>query len=162
MSAPKVPEFHGKHRFLSNFWSQPLSFEGTTYESAEHAFHSQKTSNTKERDYINYDRSITTFEGVKQAHCRETFPYEAKQRGRKVTLRPDWEENKLDIMYAILTAKFGDPVLRALLISTGDAELIEGNVHHDDFWGVCNCDRHKGTGDNHLGKLLMKLRDSWK
>ena len=33
-------------------------------------------------------------------------------------------------------------------------ELIEGNVWNDTFWGVCN-----GKGHNHLGKILMKVRD---
>jgi predicted NAD-dependent protein-ADP-ribosyltransferase YbiA (DUF1768 family) len=33
-------------------------------------------------------------------------------------------------------------------------ELIEGNWWGDTYWGVCN-----GVGENHLGKLLMKIRD---
>lgn len=43
--------------------------------------------------------------------------------------------------------------LKAKLLETGDAELVESNWWHDYFWGVCN-----GRGENHLGKILMKIR----
>lgn len=33
-------------------------------------------------------------------------------------------------------------------------ELIEGNYWHDTYWGVC-----EGVGENHLGKLLMEIRN---
>ena len=39
-------------------------------------------------------------------------------------------------------------------MQTEDAELVEDNWWGDKFWGVCN-----GEGENHLGKLLMKIRD---
>jgi hypothetical protein len=41
----------------------------------------------------------------------------------------------------------------ALLLATGDMELIEDNDWDDTYWGVCN-----GAGENNLGKLLMKIR----
>jgi hypothetical protein len=43
--------------------------------------------------------------------------------------------------------------LRALLISTGDTQLIEENTWGDTFWGVCN-----GIGKNMLGIILMDVR----
>ena len=78
----------------------------------------------------------------------------AKKLGRKATIRPDWEKIKLPIMEYLLRQKFGDKTLKALLIGTGDAELVEGNMWGDTYWGVC-----KGKGENHLGKLLMKIRE---
>ena len=56
-------------------------------------------------------------------------------------------------MKILLRQKFGDAWLRAKLLATGDAELIEGNYWHDTFWGMCN-----GKGENHLGRLLMEVR----
>ena len=53
--------------------------------------------------------------------------------------------------------KFSDPHLRSLLLATGDAELIEGNWWHDQFWGVCN-----GVGQNQLGKILMAIRNLYR
>lgn len=43
--------------------------------------------------------------------------------------------------------------MRARLLETGDAMLIEGNTWGDTFWGVCN-----GQGLNVLGNLLMEIR----
>ena len=40
------------------------------------------------------------------------------------------------------------------LVDTGDQPLIEGNTWGDRFWGVCG-----GTGMNHLGRLLMEVRE---
>jgi hypothetical protein len=54
----------------------------------------------------------------------------------------------------LLAQKFSYPYYRDLLLATGDAELIEGNVWNDVFWGVCN-----GIGKNWLGKLLMQVRE---
>ena len=77
----------------------------------------------------------------------------AKRLGR-VELRSDWEEVKIEVMREVLRCKFSqNPDLKAKLIATGDAELIEGNNWNDRFWGVC-----RGVGQNHLGRLLMELR----
>ena len=86
-------------------------------------------------------------------------PAEAKKLGRKVSLREDWDDCKVDVMREILLLKFCSPteeskMLAKKLVSTGDAELIEGNYWHDTFWGICN-----GEGENHLGKLLMEIRE---
>lgn len=52
-------------------------------------------------------------------------------------------------------------ILKKKLLETGDAELIEGNYWHDNTWGQCYCPRCKNKiGENHLGKLLMKIRES--
>jgi predicted NAD-dependent protein-ADP-ribosyltransferase YbiA (DUF1768 family) len=56
-------------------------------------------------------------------------------------------------MLEIIRAKFQDADLRRQLFATGDQELREGNHWGDTFWGVCN-----GRGDNHLGKILMQVR----
>jgi predicted NAD-dependent protein-ADP-ribosyltransferase YbiA (DUF1768 family) len=59
-----------------------------------------------------------------------------------------------------LRLKFQDPKLRAMLLATGNEELIEGNTWHDNTWGDCSCDACKDIeGKNMLGKLLMKVRD---
>lgn len=60
------------------------------------------------------------------------------------------------IMEEIVRAKFTqNQELKAQLLSTGDAILIEGNTWNDRYWGV---DVRSGVGKNHLGKILMKIR----
>jgi ribA/ribD-fused uncharacterized protein len=79
---------------------------------------------------------------------------EAKKFGRKVKLRDDWNDVRLQIMGEVVLTKFVvNKDLRDKLIATGQRELIEGNTWHDTFWGVCN-----GKGGNHLGKILMEVR----
>ena len=52
-------------------------------------------------------------------------PNRAKQLGRRVPLRPDWELVKYDVMYEVCMAKFTqNSDLLSKLLATGDAELI--------------------------------------
>lgn len=70
-------------------------------------------------------------------------------------MRSDWEDIKLQIMEDLLVQKFAYPELKEKLLQTGDQLLVEGNYWGDTFWGVDN----KKGGLNHLGKLLMKIRE---
>ncbi|KKM63208.1 hypothetical protein LCGC14_1513830 [marine sediment metagenome] len=82
-------------------------------------------------------------------------PGQAKRAGRKLKIRGDWNDIKLDIMKKILEVKFKDPELGQKLMNTAPAELIEGNNWNDRYWGIC-----KGQGLNNLGIILMSIRDS--
>lgn len=69
-------------------------------------------------------------------------------------MRRDWEDIKYDAMYNCVKAKFEqNPDLAEKLIATGDAYLEEGNTWGDRIWGTVN-----GIGQNHLGKILMRVR----
>ena len=52
--------------------------------------------------------------------------------------------------------------LKEMLLQTGDEELVEGNYWHDVYFGVCSCPKCGNKGENHLGKLLMKIRSEIK
>ncbi len=132
-----ISEFQGQYRFLSNFHCSPIEFEGRLWRSVEHAYQATKSLDDNVRDQI----------------CRMSKPGDAKRFGRTIVLRPDWEEVKLAVMLCLLELKFAIDPLRMALLQTGDEELIEGNYWGDRFWGVC-----AGTGQNHLGKLLMQVR----
>lgn len=132
-----ITKFRGEYEFLSNMYPGILYINGEMYPSAEHAFQASKS----------LDKDVR----LGMAVCRSAK--EAKEAGRLINLRSDWENVKVDIMYSILKAKFEDPELAQKLRDTGDEELIEGNTWGDKFWGVCN-----GEGKNMLGNLLMKVR----
>jgi ribA/ribD-fused uncharacterized protein len=135
-----IDRFSGEYRFLSNFWPCEIKYEGKTYASTEHAYQAAKTLDIKERNKI---RDAKT-------------PGDAKRLGRKITLRSDWESVKLQVMEDLVRQKFFDnPKLGKKLIDTGEQELIEGNTWGDKVWGQVN-----GVGQNHLGKILMKVRQS--
>lgn len=134
-----VNEFRGKYYFLSNFYPAPVTYEGLTYSTNEAAFQSAKTFLDRKR-FTNLD------------------PLSAKRLGRKVQLRPDWEEVKYNIMYEIVKAKFiQNPDLKEKLLQTGNQHLEERNTWGDKIWGTVN-----GTGENALGKILMKVREELK
>lgn len=134
----KISQFQGAHRWLSNFWQVPILFEGFIYASVEHAYVAAKTTDPAVREQV---RCVTN-------------PGSVKRFGRKIDVRPDWDEIRLATMEQLVRAKFADKRLRALLISTGVAHIEEGNHWGDTFWGV----DLRGNGENHLGKIIMKIR----
>lgn len=142
-----IDRFEGVHAWASNFHRHPVVIDDVEYPSGEHAFNALKTADPAEREHV---RSAPT-------------PADAKRRGQKVTLRVprrDWDARvRFDVMRQVEAAKFADSELRAKLLGTGVALLVEGNRHHDQHWGQCNCDEHRAwPGGNHLGRTLMGLR----
>ena len=87
-------------------------------------------------------------------------PGDAKKMARKIKKVDNWNEIKLHIMFNLLLYKFSFAENTQKLLATGDEELCEGNIWHDNFWGNCTCEHCANKiGQNHLGKLLMKVRD---
>ena len=137
----KIDSFRGEYTFLSNFYpcQSQILYEGEWYRSVEHAFQAAKSIDPQER------RNLRQF-------CRTAA--EAKKFGRTVTLRKDWNNIRLDVMYQIVRDKFTrNSDLQEKLLATSNSHLVEGNWWHDTFWGVCD-----GKGENHLGKILMRVR----
>lgn len=91
-------------------------------------------------------------------------PGVAKSIGRRVKLRPHWDEMKYQIMWDILQAKFlQNPAALRVLLATGKRMIVEGNTWADDIWGMIQPARG-GTlwyGKNVLGTMLMEIRDSY-
>lgn len=138
----KAPSFRGDYFFLSNFYPVPGGIHG--YPTVEHAYVAAKTTDRELRERI---KACPT-------------PAAAKKLGKTIPLRPDWEAIRLEVMEYLLRQKFSRPELRELLLATGDTPLVEENLWHDNFWGNCVC--RKCTvipGQNHLGRLLMQVRD---
>lgn len=148
-----ISNFRGQNGFLSNFYPAEVDFEGDSYPTSEHAFQAAKTLDPEMRAYI---RKLPT-------------PAEAKRAGKRVELRPLWDDIKRDVMYILLLRKFADEKLREKLLATGDELLVEGNWWGDTYWGAVHqpyadarlwTDPHSPTfyGENHLGRLLMRVR----
>jgi ribA/ribD-fused uncharacterized protein len=100
-----------------------------------------------------------TLDVAERTRFLEIEPKEAKLLGRQIQLRSDWESVKFDVMASVLFDKFyRNRSLRGKLLATGDAELIEANHWGDIIWGT----DEEGNGENHLGRLLMRIRKFWK
>lgn len=127
--------------FLSNFYESSIELDGIVYRNAEAAYQAMKSNDNLVRvKFINLNGA------------------NAKALGKRIELRKDWNNIKLDIMYKIIKNKFTqNPTLTKLLVDTNDKVIIEGNTWGDTYWGMC-----KGKGENHLGKILMKVREEIK
>ena len=128
--------FFDAHRFLSNFWPARVTYGGVTFDSVENAYQAAKCADAAD-----------------MAAFVTLTPKQAKERGGTVALRGDWFDVRVDVMRGLLVQKFSHADLRAQLLATGDALLVEDNDWGDQFWGVCD-----GVGENNLGKLLMAVR----
>lgn len=135
-----IDKFDGTaFRFLSNFYPARVVYEGIEYPTSEHAYQAAKTLDIFQRQNVAMLRT----------------PAEAKRYGKAVSMRPDWDDVKVDVMEEIVYAKFTqNENLMHMLVLTEDMPLIEGNSWGDTFWGVCD-----GVGENNLGKILMRVRD---
>lgn len=135
-----ISRFRDEYRFLSNFYEAEVVYGGLAYGSNEAAFQAQKCTDEAEKKQFT-----------------ELDPGKSKEMGRNVQLRPDWEEAKVGIMEEIVRAKFTQhPELASLLLETDSKILVEGNHWGDTCWGV---DTRTGQGENHLGRILMKVRE---
>ncbi len=140
-----ITHFRGEYDFLSNFYASEVEMDGAEYPTIEHAFQAAKTHDYAQRQAI---RNAKT-------------PSSAKAMGRKLKRREDWFDVSLQIMETLVRQKFTDyPNLREKLLATGDAQLIEGNTWNDKFYGcIWNAKQNEWVGENHLGRILMKVRD---
>jgi ribA/ribD-fused uncharacterized protein len=133
-----INEFQGEYRFLSNFWPAIVTLDNVRYPSVEHAYMAAKTTDQKTRMKIREQPTAAM----------------AKKLGRSIQLRPDWKQIKLGVMESLVRQKFQEIDLKTRLLATNNQEIIEGNTWNDTFWGVC-----RGKGENHLGKIIMKVRN---
>ncbi|MCI0601831.1 NADAR domain-containing protein [bacterium] len=134
-----IAGFSGEYRWLSNFWPAPIHVNDVSYPSGEHAYQAHKTADPVWRERI---RMAPT-------------PGQAKRLGRLAPVVPNWDSIKLSVMETLVRQKFSTHEdLRRKLIATWPFELREENNWKDQFWGTCN-----GIGQNHLGRILMRIRD---
>lgn len=134
-----VSMFRGEYGFLSNFYECEIVYGSLKFRCVESAYQALKSKDFEVRKM---------FESLNGS--------ESKSLGRKIKLREDWNEIKVDVMRYLLRIKFKNKELRDKLLKSGNEELVEGNWWNDKFWGVSLKD---GKGKNMLGKLLMEIRE---
>lgn len=137
----KIEKFVGDYFFLSNFYECPIISPIGTFNSSEAYYQSCKCTNKDDaKKFIPLN------------------PNMAKQYGKVVEIRDDWEQVKEWIMYDVVMAKFiCNKDLCKKLIDTYPAELYEGNTWGDTYWGI-DITKPDKPGENMLGKILMRVR----
>jgi ribA/ribD-fused uncharacterized protein len=133
-----INQFIGKYAFLNNFYPSSIWIEGKQYKTVEHAYNSFKVLDEELAERI---RLATT-------------PLVAKKLSKGVLMQPRWLEDRIKIMEKLIRLKFESPFLADELQKTYPSQLIWENRVGERFWGV-----HKNVGENHLGIILMKIRN---
>ncbi|MBI5792538.1 MAG: NADAR family protein [Rhodocyclales bacterium] len=132
---------------FSNLYKRPVEFEGTSYPTSEHAYQAGKALKPAVREWIL--SAPTPALAAMAAHGLYVWD-----------VVPDWAQIKFTRMRAVLRAKFDQHAdLRELLLSTGEARLVEaGTVNNavNRLWGEVD-----GKGENMLGVMLMELRTAY-
>lgn len=148
---PPIDFFDGDDGFdfLSNFYPSRVRIpefgdfgeqdaEEVPCKTVEHGFAAMKTLDPQARQRV----------------VDAPTPGKAKMLGRTIALRPDWEDVKAPVMYALLRQKFAPGTeLAEKLMATYPRLLIEGTLWEDRVWGI-----YEGQGANLLGHLLMAVR----
>ena len=145
---------------------EAFGFNGDTN---EHIFQAMKALSEAERKWV----------------MSSTSPFEAKKRGRQITMRPDWNGISRRVMLELNLAKYKqNSSLASALVLTYPQTLVEGNNWGDDYWGAVPAteqDRRRVlypypasdehliwqddetglilVGANWLGRILMMIRD---
>jgi ribA/ribD-fused uncharacterized protein len=140
--------------WLSNFEGGPVTMPDphtrrpTTYRSKEHALMCHKTIDHDDHEWVR---------AAKEPKDAKRRGGPRGERGRKVELRPDWDEVKLGVMVEILRHWYGaNPHYAERLRATGDRLIVEDSPS-DAIWGI----RGQGgrlTGTNLLGRAHMAVR----
>ncbi len=131
---------------FSNLAKRPITYEGLEYPTSEHAYQAGKARKESVKKWLMDAPSPSLL--AMAAHGLYVWD-----------ITPDWSKTKFDRMRGVLRAKFTQHAdLRDLLLSTGDARLVEAATVDNAvnrLWGEVN-----GVGKNMLGVLLMEVRQA--
>ena len=133
-----ISSFTGPFAFLSPDYPCRVAYEGIVFPSVTHALEAAKTYDLRMRRLVAKAGTVD----------------EARRRGRRLPLPPLWYDSSVRVMDELQREKFRVRELRELLLATGDARLVYGNLRGDRFWGV----DAQGHGRNELGKMLELVR----
>lgn len=129
---------------FSTYSAHSVEYEGTLYPTSEHAYQASKFHDAAVRQAICTARS---------AELAKELASASNPSGR----RKDWPKTKLSVMQSILQAKAAQHQdVQQALRDSGNSEIVEKSPD-DYFWG-CGLDK---SGQNHLGKLWMKIREQY-
>lgn len=144
-------EFKNEYDFLSNMYPCDVAYKGITYKCSEAAFQAQKYKSEEiKKEFAEYDGKQAKWHGGPRGDHRLTKDEVYA-----------WNDKRISIMEEVVKAKFEqNEDLKKKLIETDNVKIYEGRAFRPDkFWGI---NVKTMEGENHLGKILMNLRESFK
>lgn len=154
-----IDRFRDEHFYLSNMYvveRQLVTPDGLRVPTAEHYYMSMRFKDRLARSAIASAR----------ADEEDTRPHAHGKAAKELAhtlIEHGWphcghDARGIRIMKHAVSEKFTlNPDLAEKLLSTEDEELVEGNNWGDRFWGVSPIGSN--TGENHLGTILMEVRN---
>lgn len=147
---------------FSNLFRREITVMTRSFPTVEHAYQFLKPRDPRVRDWLMAAPAPSIL--ALAAHVLpsdEQDPTMVMGRTADALLgfhtRPGWSRLRYPWMFECLRAKFAQHQdLRELLLSTGEARLVEAGKIDDDAgrrWGIVN-----GKGQNYLGRMLMRIR----
>ena len=150
--------FFRQDAFLSNFHPSTFELDGKTYNCVEQYYCSQKA-----RCFGDREKKV-------EIMC-STNPREMKFLGGRITgfNQQFWGQKQIEVMHKAVGARFTqNQDLAKKFLETGDNTLAEASAR-DTYWGTGvsmfekNAFNQKAwSGSNHLGNIIMKVRDNLK
>jgi ribA/ribD-fused uncharacterized protein len=130
-----------EHGYCSNFSAFGIEVDSQFWPTVEHYFQAQKFTDPAYQEKI--FKALTPKVALSLGHTRS------------IPLRENWEDIKDEVMYFAVKKKFSThSKIKEKLLATFPEDIIESSPN-DYYWG-CGQD---GTGQNKLGKILMRVRD---
>ena len=147
--------FYSRSSPLSNFFPAPIAVDGVQYSCSEQYYQAKKAEEHK--DYEAMDRIMMASD-----------PADMFRVASKIKTSDRWKTGtrKL-VMEKANIAKFTqNKHLADVLLSTGEMDIVEASPT-DTFWGagvslkkICATPKDQWRGQNELGTLLMKIRQT--
>ena len=129
---------NGAYSCFSNFYHAEFDLDGKHWNTSEHYYMAQKTTDSKISEKIRKCAS----------------PREAKDLASTITLRNGWDDMKFEIMVKACYAKFSqNKELADILLSTDNLPIHENCK--DPWWGG---GPNFPKGKDLLGKALIRVR----
>lgn len=145
--------FMSEESYLSNFFPCPVTVDGYTFASAEHAIQYKKSTVCKREDLGPQIKQTLRADDVKKL-------------GDRIHPKKEWDDAKLGLVRCIVKQKFVENnALKIRLMNTKGYKLEEASF--DRFWGTGipvysrEFKRPNYQGKNHMGHILEDIRDEF-
>ncbi len=128
---------------LDNFAPFGLTMDNEYFQTSEHAFQYLKFVDTNKEVAESIKKSFSPNDARSIAH------------ENKASRLANWSDIKYKKMEEVLKLKVEqNPIVKECLLNTKDYLIAECCIDEDTDWGIDN----NNQGENHLGKIWMKIR----
>jgi len=153
----------GAYGEFSNYYPRSIKVQNLDWKTSEHLYQAQKflPDHPTYACRIFMARTPHMAKYLANMKMLHQYPWQAPlneeirvAQAQGVSVRPDWDRVKDQLMCDIVLLKFRQHEdLRQLLLSTGDETIVEASPY-DSYWGIGS----DGKGSNKLGRILMEVR----